>query len=114
MSHPTLRLFDGADSTSPQLRDEVKLLQTILNQDGASLTVDGIFSRDTESAVQRFQSEHALSDDGVVGPFTWAALTGSPPPDPATSLLTNISPSDASMLAQLEKASVFKTFIQAA
>ena len=63
MSHPTLRLFGGTDNTTPGLRDEVQALQTLLNQDGASLSVDGLFGRDTEAAVLRFQNEHGLADD---------------------------------------------------
>ena len=76
MSHPILRLNDGFDHTSPELRDEVKTLQTELNQEGFALEVDGLFGRDTESAVKRFQREHGLDDDGIVGPLTWAALLG--------------------------------------
>lgn len=49
--------------------DEVKLLQKKLN-----LTDDGIFGPKTEAAVKKFQKEHNLEDDGIVGPKTWAAL----------------------------------------
>src|SRR4029434_1412981 len=56
MSHPILRLNDGFDHTSPELRDEVKVLQTELNQEGFALEADGLFGRDTESAVRRFRS----------------------------------------------------------
>ena len=50
MSHPILRLNDGFDHTSPELRDEVKVLQTEFNQEGFALEADGLFGRDTESA----------------------------------------------------------------
>ncbi|HLK04847.1 MAG TPA: peptidoglycan-binding protein [Candidatus Acidoferrum sp.] len=113
MSHPVLRLFDGADNTTPNLSDDVKVLQGLLNQDGAGLTVDGVFGRDTEAAVIRFQNEHGLASDGIVGPITWAALTGTPAPDPATSIWTTIPSNDAAMTAQLAKATDFKDFIQA-
>jgi len=84
MSHPILRLNDGFDHTSPELRDEVKALQIELNQGGFALEADGLFGRDTESAVKRFQREHGLDDDGIVGPLTWAALLGTTPPDLST------------------------------
>ncbi|MGA9768191.1 MAG: peptidoglycan-binding domain-containing protein, partial [Blastocatellia bacterium] len=65
MAQPLLRLNDGFDHTSPELQDEVKLLQELLNRQGASLEIDGLFGRDTEIAVKRFQSEHNLDDDGI-------------------------------------------------
>lgn len=49
--------------------DEVKLLQRKLN-----LTDDGIFGPKTEAAVKKFQKEHNLEVDGIVGKNTWAAL----------------------------------------
>ncbi len=104
MAHPMLRLFDGADGTSPQLRDEVKAMQTLLAADGFQVTVDGIFGPETEAAVKRFQLERGLLDDGVVGPLTWAALTGEAPPDPTRTIPTTRPANDASLLAELELA----------
>lgn len=51
----------------------------ILQQDLAALgyhvgSKDGIFGARTEGAIRKFQREHDLSPDGVVGPMTWAAL----------------------------------------
>ena len=52
----------------------VFLLQFILNQYGANLTVDGIFGSGTETAVRTFQQRNSISVDGIVGPNTWKYL----------------------------------------
>ena len=39
--------------------------------------LDGIFGPETERAVRAFQSENALSVDGIVGPNTWNSLLNS-------------------------------------
>ena len=65
MLHPMLRLLDGSAGTSPELGDEVKVLQTILKQDGFAVDVDGVFGPETESAVKRFQAEHGVADDAL-------------------------------------------------
>src|SRR5260221_2948839 len=79
MLHPTLRLHDGFEGTSPELREAVKELQQLLNQDGFPFDIDGLFGRDTEAAVKRFQREQGIDDDAIVGRFTWAALLGVEP-----------------------------------
>lgn len=45
------------------------LLQTALG-----ITADGIFGKQTESAVRAYQQAHGLTVDGIVGSKTWAAL----------------------------------------
>jgi len=45
---------------------EVKFLQHLLG-----LTEDGAFGQKTHAAVVKFQTEHHLLPDGVVGPLTW-------------------------------------------
>jgi len=100
-SGPLLRLNDGFEHTSPALNDKVKTLQTALNQQGFSLIVDGRFDRETESAVRRFQHQHGLQDDGVVGPLTWAALTSEPPPDVDNIFVTSYAENDVSLARQL-------------
>lgn len=54
--------------------DNVKLLQTLLNQHHGLLKVDGQFGPSTEKAVKNFQTVMQLPVDGVVGPHTWYAL----------------------------------------
>ncbi len=63
---PTLRLGSSGD--------QVTELQNILDSAGYSVVVDGQFGRSTEDAVKRFQSDHSLEADGVVGSSTWEIL----------------------------------------
>lgn len=55
----------------------VKLWQAFLNQYGFNLgEPDGDFGKNTDSATRKFQSDHSLDADGVVGDNTWnAAIT---------------------------------------
>lgn len=57
--------------------EEVKELQRLLNSKISSsspLVADGQFGWRTTEEVKRFQREHWLVTDGIVGPCTWAAL----------------------------------------
>lgn len=56
--------------------DSVKDLQKILNQNGYSLAVDGVFGEKTLAAVKDYQKNNGLAVDGIVGSKTWSALTG--------------------------------------
>jgi peptidoglycan hydrolase-like protein with peptidoglycan-binding domain len=73
-------LWTGASTASfPTIKrgaagSTVRALQYLLNYRGVSLTVDGSFGANTETAVRSFQSSHGLTVDGVVGPQTWSAL----------------------------------------
>lgn len=53
---------------------KVKWLQFELNQDKASLKVDGVFGDSTEAAVKKYQKRHDLTVNGVAGPKTIAKL----------------------------------------
>jgi len=57
--------------------NDVKTLQTLLNENGYSLTVDGIFGSQTDSAVRDYQACKGLVVDGIVGPKTWDKLGSS-------------------------------------
>lgn len=59
--------------------DFVYLLQLMLNQNGANLTVDGQFGTNTLNAVTQFQQTNGLAADGIVGNNTWRTLLALPP-----------------------------------
>jgi hypothetical protein len=56
--------------------EAVKGAQRLLNKFGYGLAVDGDFGPATDSATHAFQAGHGLSQDGVIGINTWAALAG--------------------------------------
>ena len=71
---PLLSFGDGI--YFPDVQAQVKELQTEL---GFSKTlVDGKFGANTDAAVRRFQLNHGLPVDGIVGEQTWYALLGKP------------------------------------
>lgn len=74
--HTTLMLNDGI--TLPQLKEEVKQLQTLLNGFGLlkGAPIDGLFGKLTENAVRQFQGKRILEVDGIVGRLTWAKVLG--------------------------------------
>lgn len=50
---------------------KVKIIQRILH-----LIQDGKFGINTEEAVRKFQTEHKITSDGIVGSKTWSLLLG--------------------------------------
>lgn len=72
---PVLRKGDGI--VSPEKREEVKVLQLLLQKVGVlpkDTPIDGLFGEKTEAAVKEFQETQKLTADGVVGEKTWEAL----------------------------------------
>jgi hypothetical protein len=59
--------------------ENVVLLQEALRKAGLSISVDGVFGSETETAVRQFQRRVGLSSDGVVGENTAEALAGKTP-----------------------------------
>jgi len=68
-SGATLRRGDKGQAVT-----EMQTLLMKLGYDLGSYGVDGDFGKDTEAAVKRFQRDHGLTVDGVVGSQTRAAL----------------------------------------
>lgn len=65
--YPTLRVGS--------IGDYVLYWQKYLNANGYICGLeDGIFGRNTESAVKNFQDDHNLKADGIIGPKTWNAI----------------------------------------
>ena len=63
--------------TSPNMRGEdVRQVQELLIQNGASLSADGIYGPNSRDAVIAFQKKKGLSPDGMVGKDTIRALGG--------------------------------------
>ena len=56
------------------------LQQLLIDQGYDPGPVDGIFGPRTDAAVRSYQRDRGLAADGVVGPLTWASLTGAPAP----------------------------------
>ena len=54
--------------------DDVKWLQTVLRRYGCSVSATGYFGEVTLSCVKRFQRDHGLTQDGIVGPATRGKL----------------------------------------
>lgn len=55
---------------------DVKTLQELLNQNGYSLDVDGVFGTKTQAAVKDYQTKNKLAVDGIAGNETWGSLSG--------------------------------------
>jgi peptidoglycan hydrolase-like protein with peptidoglycan-binding domain len=54
--------------------ENVRTVQYLLNEHGATVGVDGMFGRFTTDAIRTFQADHGLTVDGIVGNLTWPEL----------------------------------------
>ena len=75
----------------------VKILQYLLNENGANLSVDGVFGGGTLRAVQTFQRNNGLTQDGIVGRNTWNKLLNI---NPSSEVLRRGSRSSAVLFLQ--------------
>jgi len=80
--------LESTMSTPPTISEgatgpTVRWAQYLLVRRTLSYTdIDGIFGPVTKAAVEQFQRDSNLADDGIVGPATWAALGGNGPQPP--------------------------------
>jgi hypothetical protein len=112
---PTLRLRDGYDGTSPELRDDVTKMQTLLRGHGFDIEADGFFGPGTEAAVKAFQLSHHLDDDGIVGPRTWAMLAGEPQPTAASAAFpTTFAAAHPGLSRELVASARYRAFAEVA
>ena len=89
----------------------VSKLQTVLNEHGYGLAVDGIFGAKTQAAVRDYQKKNGLKLDGIAGKETWGSLlAGQTSYAPASSSggssnlpLGRVSDGTAAALKELEK-----------
>ena len=54
--------------------DEVRYVQEALNLVGAGLLADGIFGRETQAAILRFQASRGISATGIMDDATWVLV----------------------------------------
>lgn len=78
-NHENVNTTTMAPADMPVLKmgskgDFVTIAQGRLVVAGYPIEVDGIFGKKTEEAVKKFQKEHQLITDGIIGKNTWKAL----------------------------------------
>lgn len=84
---PVLRQGSGMGALAAQ-QPYVIDVQTRLHV----VPADGKFGSDTRTNVVRFQSQHGLPADGIVGPATWAQLDQVPDPRGTTAWNVQVGP----------------------
>ena len=88
--------------------NDVYDLQRKLNMSGYDLDVDGIFGRNTRSAVRDYQRKNRLAVDGIVGKETWGSLLAQEQDlqkeeSTAKQVLSGVSDETVDRLASLEQ-----------
>ncbi len=71
---PAARAIDWPRAQQGATGEDVRTVQYLLNDQGATVGVDGTFGRLTTEAVRAFQHDHDLRVDGIVGNLTWTQL----------------------------------------
>ena len=87
----------ASDGGAPISSGYVASYQTLLNQHGANLVVDGIRGPKTIAAVRAYQASSGLTVDGIVGPQTLGSLNAQPAPAPAPSGLSGFAEIQAAL-----------------
>jgi peptidoglycan hydrolase-like protein with peptidoglycan-binding domain len=99
----------------------VQTLQERLNRDGANLTADGKFGPRTEAALKNWQASRGVTDTGVVGPTTIAALdanrpatrtSGSPAPGSGGGVSTNAITDATRGMSEAQKYDYYQNLAQ--
>jgi peptidoglycan hydrolase-like protein with peptidoglycan-binding domain len=68
-TNPAATPVKPGDGFNLNTKQATQMLQKVLN-----ITQDGVFGSGTDAAVRKWQSDHKLKVDGIVGPKTWASL----------------------------------------
>lgn len=82
-------------------------------QKALGITADGAFGVQTEAAVKAFQARHNLPATGIVGPTTWAALSGGTgATEPASRGTTRVSTPYTALMSTVLKAGARGTAVK--
>ena len=87
-TNPSTASYPGTPSRQGSRGPNVRAIQQRLRDRGYAIAVDSIFGPKTHQVVVRFQADHGLTRDGIVGPITWAALFRNPNPPRGTPIPT--------------------------
>ena len=101
----------------------VSKLQSVLNEHGYDLAVDGIFGVKTQAAVRDYQKKNGLKLDGIAGKETWGSLLAKPSYSGSSvssgsaasgTVMGSVSAGTAAALKELEKGYTPSSDVEAA
>ena len=101
----------------------VSKLQSVLNEHGYDLAVDGIFGVKTQAAVRDYQKKNSLKLDGIAGKETWGSLLAKPSYSGSSvssgsaasgTVMGSVSAGTAAALKELEKGYTPSSDVEAA